>query len=54
MRKIAVIGSRTFDDYDRLEGVLLPWLPATIISGGAKGLTLSRNVSPVITGNRLL
>lgn len=37
MRKIAVIGSRTFDDYDRLEGVLLPWLPATIISGGAKG-----------------
>src|SRR5690554_7493215 len=37
MRKIAVIGSRHFTDYDRLERVLQPWLPAHIISGGAKG-----------------
>ena len=37
MRKIAIIGSRHFTDYDRLERVLQPWLPAHIISGGAKG-----------------
>ena len=37
MRKIAVIGSRSFNDYARLECLLLPWLPATIITGGAKG-----------------
>ncbi|WP_368388894.1 SLOG family protein [Marinobacter sp. SS8-8] len=37
MRKVAVIGSRHFTDYDRLERVLQPWLPAHIISGGAKG-----------------
>ena len=28
MRKIAIIGSRHFTDYDRLERVLQPWLPA--------------------------
>jgi len=37
MRKIAVIGSRDFNDYEQLENALLPWLPAHIISGGAKG-----------------
>jgi len=37
MQKIAVIGSRSFDDYDRLKAGLLPLLPAHIVSGGAKG-----------------
>lgn len=37
MRRIAVIGSRNFHDYGRLKCVLQPWLPAHIISGGAKG-----------------
>jgi len=37
MRKIAVIGSRSFDDYEHLRRVLEAWLPAQIISGGAKG-----------------
>lgn len=37
MKKIAIIGSRTFDDFQKLEKVLLPWLPAHIISGGARG-----------------
>lgn len=37
MQKIAIIGSRSFHHYDRLEKVLLPWLPAHIISGGARG-----------------
>lgn len=37
MQKIAIIGSRSFADYERVESVLRPWLPAHIISGGAKG-----------------
>ena len=37
MRKIAVIGSRAFNDFEHLERVLLPWLPAHIVSGGARG-----------------
>jgi predicted Rossmann fold nucleotide-binding protein DprA/Smf involved in DNA uptake len=37
MQRIAVIGSRSFDDYERLMSVLSPLLPAHIISGGAKG-----------------
>jgi len=46
MRKIAVIGSRHFLDYDKLERVLQPWLPAHIISGGAKGAdTLAKQLA---------
>lgn len=37
MQKIAIIGSRSFNDFNRLVSVLLPWLPAHIVSGGAKG-----------------
>ena len=36
-KRIAVIGSRDFDDYERLKAVVIPHLPATLISGGAKG-----------------
>lgn len=36
---LAIIGSRSFDDYDRLCQAVndLPIKPATIVSGGAKG-----------------
>ena len=34
--RIAVIGSRGFDDYARLEAVLAPHLPAILVSGGAQ------------------
>ena len=36
-RRIAVIGSRDFNDYERLEAVVLPHLLARLTSGGAKG-----------------
>ena len=35
--KIAVIGSRTFDDYNRLKRILDLYPATTIVSGGAKG-----------------
>jgi predicted Rossmann fold nucleotide-binding protein DprA/Smf involved in DNA uptake len=37
LKRIAVIGSRDFEDYGRLESVLEPHLPAVLLSGGAKG-----------------
>ena len=37
LKRIAVIGSRDFDDYARLESVLEPHLPAVLVSGGAQG-----------------
>jgi hypothetical protein len=37
LKRIAVIGSRDFEDYARLESVLEPHLPAGLFSGGAKG-----------------
>lgn len=37
MDKIGVVGSRTFRDYERLEGVLEKFLPFILVSGGAKG-----------------
>jgi len=37
LKRIAVIGSRGFDDYVRLEAVLEPYLPAVLVSGGAQG-----------------
>jgi len=37
LKRIAVIGSRDFDDYARLESILAPHLPAVLVSGGAKG-----------------
>lgn len=35
--KIAVIGSRTFDDYNRLKRILDLYPATTIVSGGAHG-----------------
>ena len=35
--KLAVVGSRTFDDYRLLKSVVSRFKPAIIISGGAKG-----------------
>lgn len=37
LKRIAVIGSRNFDDYARLESMLEPHLPAVLVSGGARG-----------------
>lgn len=37
MTKIAIIGSRDFDDYELLKIKLKPFSPTQIISGGAKG-----------------
>ena len=37
LKRIAVIGSRDFDDYGKLESVLESHLPAVLVSGGAKG-----------------
>lgn len=37
MKKIAVIGSRTFANYAHLAEVLLPLQPFILISGGAQG-----------------
>lgn len=37
MKKLAVVGSRTFNDYECLKRVLQPWMPAHIVSGGARG-----------------
>jgi predicted Rossmann fold nucleotide-binding protein DprA/Smf involved in DNA uptake len=37
LKRIAVIGSRDFEDYARLESVLAHHLPAVLVSGGAKG-----------------
>jgi len=37
LKRIAVIGSRGFDDYFQLVAVLEPHLPAVLISGGAPG-----------------
>ena len=37
LKRIAVIGSRDFNDYERLKAVVIPHLPARLISGGAKG-----------------
>ena len=38
MKKIAVIGSRTFTDYDLLKKELDEYPPFILVSGGAKGL----------------
>ena len=38
--RIAIVGSRTFDDYEFLKDVLSHYHPSTIISGGAKGADL--------------
>ena len=35
--RIAVVGSRSFDDYERMEKVLDKYCPFTLISGGAMG-----------------
>jgi len=35
--KIAIIGSRSFQDYDLVQAVLSEYSPTQIISGGAKG-----------------
>ena len=37
LKRIAVIGSRDFDDYGKLESVLESHLPAVLVSGGAEG-----------------
>jgi sialic acid synthase SpsE len=37
MKKIAVIGSRTFTDYDLLKRVLSEYSPFILVSGGCKG-----------------
>lgn len=37
LKRIAVVGSRGFDDYARLVSVLQPHLPAVLVSGGAQG-----------------
>ena len=37
LKRIAVIGSRDFDDYGKLESVLESHLPAVLVSGGARG-----------------
>ena len=37
LKRIAVIGSRDFDDSAQLDSVLEPHLPAVLVSGGAKG-----------------
>lgn len=37
MKKIAVIGSRNFNDYELLARTLDAYLPFTLLSGGAKG-----------------
>ena len=38
MRKIAVIGSRTFNDYDLLKKTLDDYPPFILVSGGSKGV----------------
>lgn len=35
--KIAVVGSRTFDDYERVKEILTPRIPFVLVSGGARG-----------------
>lgn len=35
--RIAVVGSRSFDDYERVKEVLTPRIPFILISGGARG-----------------
>ena len=37
MRKLAVIGSRTFTDYDLLKKILDEYPPFILVSGGCKG-----------------
>ena len=37
MKKIAVIGSRDFDNFDLLKSVLDAHCPMVVVSGGAKG-----------------
>jgi len=37
MIKLAVVGSRSFDDYERMRKVLVEYLPFILISGGADG-----------------
>ena len=39
-KKIAVVGGRQFSDYVTLSHVLIPLLPFTLISGGARGADL--------------
>lgn len=36
-KKIAVVGSRRFNDYELVKKVLKPYLPFVLISGGASG-----------------
>ena len=36
-KKIAVVGSRGFNDYSLLEKTLTPYLPFILVSGGARG-----------------
>lgn len=35
--KIAVVGSRTFNDYSRMKKILNQYIPFILISGGAQG-----------------
>lgn len=35
--KLAVVGSRSFDNYSLIEQTLTPLLPFVLVSGGAKG-----------------
>ena len=37
LKKIAVVGSRGFNDYSLLERTLTPYLPFVLVSGGARG-----------------
>lgn len=38
--KLAIIGSRDFNDFDLLENYVVPTSPKLIISGGAKGIVV--------------
>ena len=35
--RIAVVGSRAFDDYEKMRKILIPYIPFILISGGARG-----------------
>ncbi len=35
--RIAVVGSRAFDDYERMSKILIKYIPFILISGGAHG-----------------
>lgn len=37
-KKVAVVGSRSFTDYELMKKILKPYLPFVLISGGAQGV----------------